>query len=93
MIDRTTKLLLTLIALALCGLLFRPALTVAPARAADAAPVITGPSSRFAAPVMKIITTGQVTRAVYAIDNAGWVYLLGPSTLEIKRNVRLIPKP
>jgi hypothetical protein len=90
MIDRTTKLLLTVIALALWGFLLRPAFTVAPARAADAAPVDTTPSSRFNAPVVRI---HEQTGRVYVVDNAGWVYLLDKDTLEIWHSVRLIPKP
>ena len=86
--DRITKLLLTLIAVALWALLLRPTLTAVPAHAQEARLNISS-LPRFNNPLM--LQDG--TRALYIVDNAGWVYLLNPITLEIKRSVRLQSKP
>ena len=89
MFDRTTKLLLTLIAAALWALVLRPVFSIAPARA-EGAPVNTGPSARFTAPVVRV---HEATGRVIVVDDGGWVYLLDPGTLEIRHTVRLTPAP
>jgi len=83
--DRITKLLLALIALGLWGLLLRPVLTPTPTHAQDVTPF-----PQYSHPA---IATMDRNRGVYAIDNAGYVYLLDPDTLIVKRSVRLRPKP
>src|SRR5437763_1880624 len=57
MIDRTTKLLLALIVLALWALLLRPVLTPVPTQAAAQPKVMPLSSVRFSAPVMLIHPT------------------------------------
>lgn len=89
MIDRTAKLLLTLITVALWGLLLRPAFAPAPSHAQQPPAVNVTPSPRFERPVVTILpTNGHLS----IVDNGGWVYLLDPNSLEIKRSVRLTPK-
>jgi len=90
MTDRTTNLMLILIAAALWGLLLRPAFAPAPARAAEAEPFITNPNPRFANPVVKFSPNNG---HLYVVDNGGFVYLVDPITLDMKRSVRLVPKP
>jgi hypothetical protein len=88
MIDRTAKLLLTLITVALWGLLLRPALAPTPSHAQQP-DIEIRPSARFERPV---VTIHPANGHFFVVDNAGWAYLLDPSSLEIKRSVRLMPK-
>jgi hypothetical protein len=89
MVDRTTKLLLSLITLALWALLLRPAFTPVPSHAQQPLDISLAPSARFERPVVTILpTTGHLS----IVDNSGWIYLLDPNSLDIKRSVRLMPK-
>jgi hypothetical protein len=102
MSDRTTKFLLILIAIALWGLLLRPALAPTPTHAAEAAAPsgFGGPSGgtipfplpatpRFDKPVVLVHpATGQL----YVVDNSGYMYSIDPVTLDINRSTHLVPK-
>jgi hypothetical protein len=90
MIDRTTKLLLSLIVLALWGLLLRPVFTPVPSQAAARQRVTPLSSARFSAPVMQIHPTNGY---LYVVDNAGCLYLVDQNSLGVRKTVLLVPKP
>lgn len=87
--DRMTKILLSLIAVALWALLLRPAVTPAPAEAQAVPQSDLSPLGRFARPIMYVPANSPF---VYVIDNAGFLYRLDSVSLEIQRSVRLTPK-
>jgi hypothetical protein len=102
MSDRTTKFLLTLIAIALWGLLLRPAFTPAPTHAAEAAApsgfgAPSGAPMQFQLPATPrfdkpVVLVHPATGQLYVVDNSGYMYVVDPTTLEIKRSTHLMPK-
>jgi hypothetical protein len=80
MFDRTTKLLLALIVLALWGLLLRPALSPLATHAQDT--IVTQPfASQVVAPAL---TVNPGSNSLYLASTDGSVYLFDATTLQLR---------
>jgi hypothetical protein len=82
MFDRTTKMLLATIALALWGLLLRPVFTPVPIHA-DTAPAAPNPN-----PVFTVTDKG-----LYLYHSDGNIYLFNPSNLALMSRAFYVPAP
>jgi|SRR5437899_2747824 len=82
MLDRTTKILLTLIVLGLWGLLLRPVFTPIPAGAQQANQL------QLTAPML---TLNPVSGVLYLAPPDGNVYLFDPNTLELRARAVYAP--